>query len=73
MKTFSIKLISKEHLKETATIFGYSNISDFEKKFSEVEERLNKGNMEKYRFNSCFEFAPLMNYYIKAEELGTRN
>lgn len=73
MKTFSIKLISKEHLKETATIFGYSNISDFEKKFSEVEERLNRGNMEKYRFNSCFEFAPLMNYYIKAEELGTRN
>ena len=73
MKTFSIKLISKEHLKETATIFGYSNINDFKKKFSEVEERLNKGYIEKYRFNSCFEYAPLLNYYIKAEELGTRN
>ena len=73
MKNFSIKLMSKEFLEETAKTFGYSSIEEFRKKFLEVEERINKGAMEKYRFNSCFESVPLLNYYIKAEELGTRN
>ncbi len=73
MKRFSIKLQSKEHLLVASTTFGYSNITEFRKKFIEVEERINKGSMEKYRFNSCFECAPLLCYYIKHDELGQRN
>lgn len=73
IKSFSIKLMSKEYLEETAKIFGYSSIEGFRKKFLEVEEEVNKGAMEKYRFHSCFDSVPLLNYYIKAEELGIRN
>ncbi len=54
-------------------MLGYSNITEFRKKFIEVEERINKGSMEKYRYNSCFECAPLLCYYIKHDELGQRN
>jgi len=73
MKNFAIKLQSKEHLEEVSTIFGYGSVEEFQEKFFEIEERLNKGSMEKYRFKNCFEFVPLLNYYIKTEELGTRN
>ena len=31
IKSFSIKLLSKEHLEEMATIFGYSSIEEFQK------------------------------------------
>lgn len=73
IKSFAIKLKSKEHLEETAVILGYSSIEKFQEKYLEVEQLLQRGVMEKYRFDNCYEYVPLLNYYIKAEELGVRN
>ena len=72
-RNFAIKLQSKEHLEEASAILGYSSVDRFRKKFLEVEESINQGNVEKYRFSSCFEYVPLLCYYIKHCELGQRN
>ena len=73
MRTFSVKLKSKEHLVVAANIFGYDSTDKFIVKFKEIETAFHEGKLRNYRYNAAFESAPVICEFIKTEELGTRN
>lgn len=73
IRTFSVKLKSKEHLAVASSIFGYTSMAEFVAKFKEVETLFRERKINRYRYNSAFETAPVLCDFIKTEELGTRN
>ena len=73
MRTFSVKLKSKEHLSIAANIFGYTSTDEFIAKFKEVETAFHAGRLRDYRYNSAFESASVICEFVKTEELGTKN
>ena len=73
MRTFSIKLKSKEHLNIATSIFGYTSTDAFIKKFKEIETAFREGKLRDYRYGSAFESASVICGFIKAEELGMKN
>lgn len=72
-RQFAIRLKSKEHLRETAKIMGFSDTEAFKKKYIEIEKKMKEGNFKEYRYNNAFETAPVICQYVKSEELGIRN
>lgn len=72
-RQFTVRLKSKEHLRELAKIMGFSDIEAFKKKYVEIETKLKEGSFREYRYHSAFETAPVICQYIKSEELGIRN
>ena len=73
MRTFSVKLKSKEHLAVAANIFGYDSTDKFIVKFKEIETAFHEGKLRNYRYNAAFESASVICEFVKTEELGTRN
>ena len=71
MRSFSKRLQSKEHLIEVIKLFGFDNIEEFRKKYMEIEKKRREGTFREYRYNGCFEGAPVMFQYIQSSELGT--
>ncbi|WP_395546802.1 MULTISPECIES: toll/interleukin-1 receptor domain-containing protein [unclassified Lacrimispora] len=72
MRKFSIRLQSKEHLSETASIFGHS-VESFKRKFSIIEANFKNDDFKYNRYSGHFEYAPILCEYIKSEELGILN
>jgi len=73
MQSYAVKLKSKEHLHELASICGYKEVELFKKKYLEVEDLVKKGYLNEYRYSGSFDSAPLLCNFIKSEELGTRS
>ena len=73
LRTYSIKLKSKEHLEKACYIMGYSSVDSFVEKYKEVEEHYNKGDFKQYRYGSAFDYAQAFWDSISYIELGTRN
>ena len=67
---FASKMISQERTKEILPLFGYESIEEFTKKFAEVEAD-NSNQYKNTRYSSCFESAPLLEYYIKSDRIAT--
>ena len=63
-------MISQERTKEILPLFGYESIEEFTKKFAEVEAD-NSNQYKNTRYSSCFESAPLLEYYIKSDRIAT--
>ena len=63
------KMISIEFLQEIMPLFNYDNTDDFIEKFKSMEESI-KDDYKEYRYPGSFECAPLLGYYIKAEQIA---
>lgn len=63
------RMISREFLQEIVPLFNYDNIDDFIEKFKSMKESI-KGDYKEYRYSGSFECAPLLGYYIKAEQIA---
>ncbi len=70
MHAFTAKLQSSEYLSKAAQIFGYDNVQEFNKKFTEIEAMYKAGNFREYRYPSAFERAPILCHEINSESLG---
>lgn len=73
LRTYSIKLKSKEHLEKACYIMGYSSVDSFVEKYKEVEEHYKKGEFKQYRYGSAFDYAQAFWDSISYIELGTRS
>ena len=63
------RMISREYLQEVIPLFGYDDVDDFIDKMKSTEESL-KTKYRDFRYSGAFESAPLLGYYIKAEEMA---
>lgn len=64
------RMMSREFLQEVILLFGYDKVDAFIDKMKSTEESL-KAKYRDYRYSGAFESAPLLGYYIKAEEMAT--
>ncbi|GAU78498.1 SEFIR domain-containing protein [Fusibacter sp. 3D3] len=71
LRTLATKMKSLEHFTKTTKIFGYNTVQDFKQKIVEIEAKIEKGELNKYRYSDSFDNAPLLCDYIKTIELGT--
>lgn len=67
---FARRLQSTEHLQQAAGLFGYNTVEELKKKFIEVKELQKNGEFRDYRYSGAFDSAPMLLYYINAEDLG---
>lgn len=72
-KRFCIQLKSKEYLEVAAKIFGFNKVENFKNKLSQIENKIKQGEIKSIGYETSYEAAPVFYWYIKAEELGTRN
>lgn len=63
------RMISREYLQEIIPLFDYDSADDFIEKIKSKEESLNI-DYKIYRYSGAFESAPLLGYYIKAEQIA---
>ena len=71
LKSFALKLKSKERLQQAIKIFDFSTIELFIVKFQEIENKITNQEYRDYSFPECFENAPNLVEYIKSKELGS--
>jgi hypothetical protein len=70
MKTFAIKLRSKEHAENVAKLFGLSEIDSLKERFEEVKEISKTEDLKGYRYGGAFESAPLITDYLVSADIG---
>lgn len=70
MRTLAIKMKSLEHFTKTSKIFGYNTIQEFRQKIIEIEAKIEKGGLDRYRYSHSFDSAPILCDYIQTVELG---
>ena len=63
------RMISREYLQEIIPLFDYDSADEFIEKIKSKEESLNV-DYKNYRYSGAFESAPLLGYYIKAEQIA---
>lgn len=66
---FAQKIASKEFLNSVLPIFNYESADGFITKFKEIESGDFK-RQRAYRYHSYYEYAPLIAYYIKSEDIA---
>lgn len=64
-------LISKEKLSQIMLLFNYDSENEFIMKFTKIEELIKERKLQNIRYSGAFESAPVLGFYIKAEEIGT--
>ena len=67
----AIRMISKEYAAVLMSFLGYSSLDELRKKFEEIE---NTSQIRRIvvSYSGCFESAPLLGNFVKAEKIGTR-
>lgn len=71
IKILAKRLISKEQITKILPLFNYPDLDTFKVKFAQVDNLISSRTFHEYRYPSCFEAAPLLGLFIKAEQLGT--
>ena len=72
LRAFANKLRSREHLNESLILFGFDNKESFISRFRKNQSPEIQNRIRRYSFPDCFDIAPYIGYYIKADELGTK-
>lgn len=68
--SFAIKLKSLEHAKYAVEMLGFVDIDELKKRFEEINDKVAKREIGRYRYDNAFEVAPLITDYVKVEEIG---
>lgn len=67
---WSKHLYSLEFLDKAIDIFNFDNVEEFKQNYAKVETEIHKGVYRDYRYQSCFDSAPLISQFISSDKLG---
>ena len=70
LKSFSKKLISLEYAQDVLPLFGFTTIEELKTKMKSVED--NPSLRREIRYSEAFENAPIISYFIKSVDVGSR-
>lgn len=70
LNEFSAKMQSEENLQQAMILFGYSNTQEFKQHMQKVNDLIKSNRLKRYRYETAFEYAPIIFDYIDTEKMG---